>query len=73
MQVIHDQVAEGEDEITTTQFVADNLMNAILGEKISDFQNLRRPDGLLFSALVLSYLGRPGSHVFNRNHPNVWQ
>jgi Heterokaryon incompatibility protein (HET) len=40
MQVIRDQVVEGEDEITATQFVADNLMNAILGEKISDFQNL---------------------------------
>jgi len=40
MQVICDQVAEGKDEITATQFVADNLINAILGEKISDFQNL---------------------------------
>lgn len=40
VQVIRDQVAEGKDEITATQFVADNLMNAILGKKISDFQNL---------------------------------
>jgi hypothetical protein len=37
MQVIRDQVVEGKDEITATQFVRDNLMDAILGEKISDF------------------------------------
>ena len=37
MQVIRDQVAEGKDEITATQFVSDNLMDVILGKKITDF------------------------------------
>ena len=40
MQVIRDQVVEEKDEITATQFVADNLTNAMLGEKISGLQNL---------------------------------